>query len=69
VIDIDWRSRATWQRIGVTLTAAWMIGVLVVTENDVTHPLFDYIFRVPLVGWAVGIAVGYLIQRTRAGKR
>ncbi|MDJ0950302.1 MAG: hypothetical protein QNJ94_15425 [Alphaproteobacteria bacterium] len=63
--DIDWRSGKVWQRIGYTASAAWMIFVVVATGNDVTHPLFNFIFIVPLAGWIIGIAVAKLIARRR----
>ncbi len=62
-VRIDWRDRETWQRIGYTATAAWMLAVLVITGSDVTHPLFDYIFVVPLAGWILGLLVARLVAR------
>jgi hypothetical protein len=61
--QIPWRSRLLWQRIAFTLTAAWMIGVLGITGEDVHHPLFQYIFIVPLVLWSAGLVIGRVVAR------
>ncbi|MEZ5668809.1 MAG: hypothetical protein R3F55_15475 [Alphaproteobacteria bacterium] len=50
-----------WRGIGYGLTAAWMIGILVVSGSDPAHPWFDYIFVVPLGGWIVGLGVARLL--------
>lgn len=60
---IPWRSRILWQRLGYGLTALWMIGVLAVTREDVHHPLFEFIFIVPLTGWILGLLVAAAIAR------
>lgn len=54
-----------WRGVGYALTAAWMIGILVVTDSDPAHPWFDYIFVVPLVGWIVAVGIGRLIAARR----
>ena len=58
-------SGTPWTKVGFGLTAAWMLGVVLVTGNDVTHPLFDYIFSVPLVVWAVGLIAVSLFKAFR----
>jgi len=60
---VDWRSRTIWTRLGYIASAAWMLFVVVYTGNDVAHPLFDYIFTVPLVGWGLGLAAAWLLRR------
>ena len=46
-----------WRGIGYGLTAAWMIVILVITDSDPSHPWFDYIFVVPLVGWIITVGI------------
>ena len=62
---IDWTGRRLWHRIGYALTAAWMVYVIYATGKDVEHPLFAYIFVVPLAGWIAGLVVASLIKRRR----
>ena len=66
---LDWRSRRLWQAIGYGATAAWMFAIVVITGNDVSHPLFRYIFIVPLGGWILGLVVARLIQSRRPPDR
>jgi hypothetical protein len=54
-----------WSKIAYGLTAAWMIGIVGVTGGDVTHPLFDYIFLVPLAGWVMGLIVQKILEKRR----
>jgi hypothetical protein len=56
-------SRGT--KIGYAVTAVWMLGVLVYTDGDVRHPVFDLIFIVPLGAWVVGLTAARLIRRMR----
>ena len=58
---LDWRSSKLWHRIGYAATAIWMIGVLAVTDSDPNHPLFRYIFIVPLGGWLLGILIARFV--------
>ena len=58
-------SRRFWQPLGYALSAAWMIGILVLTNGNSRHPYFDYIFIVPLIGWAIGIALAFAIRKAR----
>ena len=59
---LDWRSRRLWQGIGYAASAAWMLGIVIITGNDTGHPLFRYIFIVPLAGWILGLLVArYLL--------
>ena len=58
----DWRSRRLWTGIGYAASAAWMLGIVIATGNDTSHPLFQYIFIVPLAGWILGLlAARYLL--------
>jgi hypothetical protein len=61
----DLLRKLTWHRIGYILSALWVGGILVATGGNVRHPLFDYIFIVPLAGWAVGLTIGHLLGRAR----
>ncbi len=63
-----WRSRRLWHPIGYTFTGLWMLGVLLVTGGNSRHPLFDYIFIVPLAAWIGGVIVAMLVKR-RLGPR
>ena len=59
----DWRGRKLWHTIGYIVSAAWMIGVLIVTGGNVKHPFFNYIFIVPLGLWIAGIVVAALLKK------
>lgn len=63
--QIDWSRRLTWHRVGYVLSALWVGGVLVATGGNVRHPLFNYIFIVPLAGWVLGLLIGHLVSRRR----
>ena len=65
-MDPDPRARPRWQRIGAWLTALWIAFVLVVSEGSITHPLFDYIFTVPLAAWVVALLVARAAARWRS---
>lgn len=58
-----WRSGKLWHRIGYAFTAIWIVGIILVTGQDVTHPLFDLIFIVPLGFWIVGLTIANLLKR------
>lgn len=58
-----------WRGVGYGLTAAWMIGILVVTGSDPAHPWFDYIFVVPLAGWIVAVGVVRLVVQRKGSER
>ena len=60
---MDWRSRAFWTRVGYTLTAIWILGILYVTDGEIEDPLFDYIFIVPLGTWMLGLAIARVMRR------
>lgn len=64
---MDWRNRRNWHLAGVILTALWLTAVAVRTGGDPQHPLFTYIFIVPLVGWLLLLVVTTLIERRRGG--
>ena len=59
------RAPVPWSKVGFGLTAVWMMVVLAITGARVTHPLFDYIFSVPLVCWIAGLIVGRLLEARR----
>ena len=50
---MNWRDRASWNRAGWVLTALWAIYVVEATRGDSSHPLFRFVFLVPLALWAV----------------
>ncbi len=56
---------STRTKICYGLTAAWMVGVLVYTDGNVRHPVFDTLFIVPLGGWVVALTVARVIRRFR----
>lgn len=62
---INWHDRTTWVRAGWVATALWVIYVLEKSHMDKAHPLFNYIFLVPLVGWTVAL----IAERLILGKR
>ncbi len=64
-MDPEPRARPRWRRIGAWLTASWIALVLVVSEGRITHPLFDYIFTVPLGAWIVALLVARAVARRR----
>ena len=64
-MTIDPKSPVFWSRLGYVVSAAWMIGILVLTGGDTRHPMFEYIFIVPLVGWVLGLLIGGAIKRAR----
>ncbi len=55
--------RRPWHRPASWLTAAWMIGVVLVSGSDPQHKLFDYIFIVPLASWIVAIIIDRILSR------
>lgn len=57
------KSREFWTKVGYAVTAAWMVFVLFASNGDPKHPLFDFIFIVPLAAWTVGLLIGWLIAR------
>lgn len=61
--NIDWRGRRLWSGIGYFVSAAWMVYVAVITAGDVAHPLFDYIFIVPLGLWAAGLTIAWVLRK------
>ena len=63
-----WRRKEPVQRIGYVLTAIWMAGIVVVTNGDTGHVLFDFIFTVPLAGWIAGLVVAGLLRRAERNR-
>jgi hypothetical protein len=60
----DWRNPRTWQAVGIVATGIWLSFVAMSTDFDPAHPLFDYIFIVPIAGWLV-----ILLVTRRLGRR
>jgi len=65
---MDWRNKRSWHLAGVILTALWLTGVAIRTGGDPAHPLFTYIFIVPLAGWLLLLGATHLIERRRGGR-
>lgn len=59
---INWRERTTWVRAGWLATALWVIYVLEASRLDRSHPLFNYIFLVPLAGWTLALVLERLVR-------
>ena len=57
-----WRQKEPVQRAGYILSAIWMAGIVVATNGDTGHYLFDFIFTVPLAGWAIGLVIAALLR-------
>ena len=55
--------------VGYVLTAAWIVMVVVETDGDMAHPLFNYIFLVPLTGWIVAMIVVGTIKALMGRKK
>ena len=64
-----WRRKEPVHRIGYILSAVWMAGIVVVTNGDTRHDLFDFIFTVPLAGWIVGLLAAALLRRAETGHK
>ncbi|MDP6709515.1 MAG: hypothetical protein QF893_24510 [Alphaproteobacteria bacterium] len=60
-----WRDKRSWHLAGIILTAAWLTYVAIRTGGDPTHPLFDFIFIVPLIAWLLLVLLGNLLGRRR----
>ena len=59
-----WRQKEPVQRAGYILSAIWMAGIVVATNGDTGHYLFNFIFTVPLAGWAIGLVIAALLRRS-----
>ena len=65
---VDWRSRAFWLRVGWITTFVWLVYVYETTGGETSHPLWNYIFIVPLAGWFGVMIVGRILRgRARPG--
>jgi len=62
-----WRDKRSWHLAGLILTAAWLTYVAIRTGGDPSHPLFNFIFIVPLVAWLLLVLLGHLLQRWLGG--
>ena len=63
-----WRRKEPVQRIGYILSAVWMAGIVIVTNGDTGHVLFNFIFTVPLAGWIIGLVAAALLRRAERGR-
>ncbi|RCK47645.1 hypothetical protein TH25_15290 [Thalassospira profundimaris] len=55
--------------MGYLLTACWVGYIVMITQGDTSHPMFDYIFSVPLVCWIVGMVIAHFIRKKAGGDR
>jgi len=60
---LSWRDPRQWQVAGVIGTVIWLTHVALKTGFDPGHPLFDYIFIVPLAGWLIIVAICSRLRR------
>ncbi|MBO6806195.1 hypothetical protein [Thalassospira sp.] len=49
--------------VGYVLTAGWVGFILAASGGDSSHPLFDYIFIVPLAGWIIGMLIARVVAK------
>ncbi len=54
-----------WMRIAYAVTAGWMVLVLAATNADPGHPMFAYIFNVPLAAWIGGAVIAWIVRTWR----
>jgi len=66
VMSVNWRNPRTWQVLGIIATGIWLSYVGMSTGFDPTHPLFDYIFIVPIAGWLPVIFIIRRLERSAA---
>ena len=64
-----WRRKEPVHRAGYILSALWMAGIVVATNGDTGHYLFDFIFTVPLAGWVIGLVIAALLRRSERDRR
>ncbi|WP_339860940.1 hypothetical protein [Thalassospira alkalitolerans] len=55
--------------MGYLLTAAWVGYILAISGGDTGHPMFDYIFVVPLAFWIGGMIVGKILRAKSGADR
>ncbi|WP_417811412.1 hypothetical protein [Thalassospira alkalitolerans] len=55
--------------MGYLLTAAWVGYILAISGGDTSHPMFDYIFVVPLAFWIGGMIVGKILRAKSGADR
>jgi hypothetical protein len=60
----QWRNPRLIQLIGIVATVIWLTHVGLTTDFDTGHPLFNFIFIVPLIGW---IAIAMICRRLEKG--
>ena len=63
-----WRQKEPVHRIGYILSAVWMAGIVIATNGDTGHFLFNFIFTVPLAGWIIGLVAAALLRRAERNR-
>ncbi len=63
-----WRQKEPVHRIGYILSAIWMAGIVIATNGDTGHFLFNFIFTVPLAGWVIGLVAAALLRRAERNR-
>ncbi len=63
-----WRQKEPVHRIGYILSAIWMAGIVIATNGDTDHFLFNFIFTVPLAGWVIGLVAAALLRRAERNR-
>ncbi len=62
----DRPGRHIWPTVCMYLTAIWLFAVVAITNGDQAHPLYEYIYIVPLAVWLAAIAFNKIKQRRDA---
>ncbi|GEM_PF-6774787 len=47
------KKRPLWSKICWILTGIWIIYAVSVSKGNLEHPIMNYIFTAPLLGWVV----------------
>jgi hypothetical protein len=63
------RAGRAWVVVGWVLSALWVAFVLAYSRGDPRHPLFEFIFVVPLAGWIAAFVVTRVWRTVRERKR
>lgn len=64
-----WRQKEPVQKIGYILSALWMGAIVVITNGDTQHFLFNFIFTVPLAGWVIGLGFAAWLRRREKNQK